>query len=84
MAEPGTWAVAPAFWSVDTPDGGSLLLSQCSHPESDAEHPDVPLGMQCEVHNRTLYYCDDLSVVWCDGGDPEYAWHRMRLEPEAD
>src|SRR4029434_6018038 len=77
------YAEPTIFWSVDTP-GGSILLAQCAHPDSNGEHPDVPLQMRCEQHQRTAYYCDDLARIWCDGGPPEYVWHFLELIDEVE
>lgn len=78
QATQADYAEPSVFWSVDTP-GGPIMLAQCMHPESNGEHPDVPLSRQCEEHARTLYYCDDQAEVWCDGRPPEYEWHALRF-----
>jgi hypothetical protein len=70
--------LAPVFWSVHTP-GGGILLAPCLHPESNAEHPDVPLSISCDQHQRTIYYCDDRGDLWCDGGPPDYVWHDFEV-----
>lgn len=68
------------FYSFDTPVG-DLMVAPCLHPESNAERPDVPIGMQCPEHNRTAYLCLDNSVLWCDGycGDNKYTPHELDL-----
>ena len=60
---------APRFLSVSLPDeyGGSILLAACMHPESSGERWDLALAFQCPEHHRTVYYCDDNGVLWCDG-----------------
>jgi hypothetical protein len=69
------------FWSMDTPGGGILVL-ECRHPESNGEHPDVPLGsLWCQPHQRSIHYCDDRGELWCDGGPPAYRWHGFELQP---
>ena len=72
-------ALPATFWSVDTP-AGSVLVAPCVHPESNQERLDVPLGgLLCPVHARTIYYCDDRSALWCDGGPPDYAFHELDI-----
>jgi hypothetical protein len=70
------------FYSLDTP-AGPLLLAPCLHPDSDAEHPDIPLSRSCELHGRTWYWCLDRAEAWCDGGPrTDYTWHVGHLEAE--
>jgi len=69
------------FWSMDTPSG-PILIAPCCHPESEAERPDVPTGLVCPDHARSVYLCVDLSMLWCDGGaDAQGEFnHAHRLE----
>jgi len=71
--------VAWTFWSFETP-GGPIMVAQCMHPEANGEQPDLPLDLRCEQHMRTVYYCLERGL-WCDGGPPDYRWHRFDIVP---
>ncbi len=74
-----------SFASFDLGEWGSILLVECRHPESNTERWDLPLGIQCPAHHRTVYYCADRNVLWCDGyqGDERYVPHELGLDPRA-
>jgi hypothetical protein len=72
--------VAVVFWSIQTP-GGPILLAECRHPESNGERPDVPLSDMCQLHTRSISYCADEGILWCDGGPPSYRWHAFDFVP---
>lgn len=63
---------------VDTP-WGDLIVVPCQHPDSEAVRWDLPTSMWCRMHNRTVYYCDELKRLWCDGGPPNFDHHVFRL-----
>jgi hypothetical protein len=63
---------------VDTPYG-DLIVVPCQMPAAQNERWDIPTGMWCRSHNRTVYYCDELNRLWCDGGPPEFLYHVFRI-----
>lgn len=71
-------ALPATFWSLDTP-AGPLLIAPCLHPESNQERPDLPLSIACPDHGRSVYWCEDQGVLWCDGGPPDYAFHELDI-----
>jgi len=63
---------------VDTPYG-DMIVVPCQMPDANNERWDIPTGMWCRSHNRTVYYCDELHRLWCDGGPPEFKYHVFRI-----
>lgn len=61
---------------------GDIMVVPCIYPGAYGETWDVPLGIACQEHSRTVYYCHDASVLWCDGGPPDYRDHGFRLAPQ--
>jgi hypothetical protein len=56
-----------------------LTSFDCAHPNSVGDYPDFVLGMICTRHPRSVYYCRDLDVLWCDGGGDAWPWHEFAL-----
>ena len=61
-------------------DWGDVIIVPCSMPDSPSERWDMPTAMFCRTHMRTVYYCDEMALLWCDGGPPRYRWHGFSLK----
>lgn len=64
----------PVVWQIDLAGYHTLTVFECRYPEAVDGGYDLPLTM-CQHHARTVYWCLDRHVLWCDGGPPDYNWH---------
>lgn len=55
--------------------GGTTTAMVCKYPDAIDEGMDVALPYYCLAHHRTIWWCLNMSVLWCDGGPPDYAYH---------
>ena len=67
-------------WEIDLAGYHTLLLYACKYPNAIDGGYDLPLSM-CVRHSRTVYFCLDRQVLWCDGGPPAYDYHLCKLRP---
>ena len=56
--------------------GGTLTLVDCAYPDAPDGGGDIALPVQCQDHARTVYWCLNAGVLWCDSGPPDYEVHR--------
>ena len=75
MTERTPWADLHAT-VIELPRG-DLLLMDCPHPATEGEGFDMVLSVFCHKHGRSVYYCDELAALWCDGGPPDWWWHEF-------
>jgi hypothetical protein len=55
--------------------GGQPTAMKCLFPDAVDGGLDLALPPSCAEHNRTIWWCLNAAVLWCDGGPPDYAWH---------
>lgn len=55
--------------------GGTLIVADCQYPFAPDGGADIALPAHCEEHARTVWWCLNASVLWCDGGPPYYEQH---------
>lgn len=59
--------------------GGSLSAMECRFPDAPDGGIDLALPVHCEQHMRTIWWCLNAGVLWCDGGaggGAPWQWHR--------
>jgi hypothetical protein len=54
--------------------GGQLAAVTCLYPNAIDGGLDLALPIQCPEHFRTIYWCPNAFVLWCDGM-PAADWH---------
>jgi hypothetical protein len=57
--------------------GHALLGTKCQYPECEDGGYSLTLGPLCETHNRSVYFCVNQHILWCDGGPPDWEYHRV-------
>lgn len=64
-------------WQIDLSDepGHQLIASQCLYPDSIDGGYDLALPVTCPEHGRTIWWCLNVALLWCDGGPPDYDYH---------
>ena len=64
-------------WQVELADwpGHTITVFDCAFPESVDGGADVVLPVTCAAHTRSVYWCLNTGVLWCDGGPPRWVWH---------
>jgi hypothetical protein len=60
--------------------GGHLSAMECVFPEAPDGGIDLALPAHCHTHNRTIWWCPNAGVMWCDGGPQQWAWHPWPME----
>jgi hypothetical protein len=64
-------------------DTTGLYMWRCNYPEGQGDGYDISLGIMCPDHPRSVYFCVDAMVIWCDGGPPQWEVHTLDLLPGA-
>ena len=64
--------------------GGQLTAVECQFPEAVDGGIDLALPWVCSLHGRTIWWCLNAAMLWCDGGPPEYEWHDPRQTGEGE
>lgn len=59
--------------------GGTITYMECRYPDAPDGGIDLALSEVCLTHQRTVWWCLNARVVWCDGGPPEYPIHTCSL-----
>lgn len=55
--------------------GGELIAHECRYPDAADGGLDLVLPVQCQEHARSVYWCLNAGILWCDGGPPEWEVH---------
>jgi hypothetical protein len=66
-------------WTLDLNGQCDLIVTQCHHPDSNAEGYDIDWRVVCKWHERSIWWCVEERVLWCDGGPPDYPYHNFDL-----
>jgi hypothetical protein len=74
QVEPRAFAIEIGDWP-----GGELVGEDCQYPDAPDGGADLVLPVQCETHQRSIWWCLNAGVLWCDGGPPGYDHHRWPL-----
>jgi hypothetical protein len=61
--------------------GGVLIASTCQFPDAPDGGLDISTDKWCHDHTRTVHWCLNAGVFWCDGGPPDYEYHLMEFAP---
>ena len=64
--------------------GSTLTAFECKYPESLDGGLDLILPWRCETHQRSAYWCLNASVLWCDGGPPDWEVHHLYVTSRDD
>lgn len=57
--------------------GHSIIAAECQYPDCVDGGVSLTLNEWCVDHNRSVYWCLNTGHLWCDGGPPEWAVHRL-------
>lgn len=64
--------------------GGTITFMDCAYPDAPDGGIDIALPLVCDTHARTVWWCLNAQLLWCDGGPEEYAHHPMVVAPMED
>jgi len=66
-----------AVWEMEFGDfpGGVQTAMVCAFPDAVDGGMDLCLPVLCETHHRSVWWCLNAHLLWCDGGPPEYEYH---------
>jgi hypothetical protein len=57
--------------------GATLTIMDCQFPDAVDGGSDLVLPVHCPRHGRSIYWCPNMGVLWCDGGPVDWPWHRV-------
>ena len=62
----------PQTYSLDLGDwpGGSITAFDCAYEGAPDGGLDLVTPETCPEHGRSIYWCLNAGVFWCDGGSP--------------
>jgi hypothetical protein len=64
-------------WTLEFGDfpGGTTIAMICEYPDAIDGGFDIATPNHCLAHSRTIWWCLNMAVLWCDGGPPDYEYH---------
>lgn len=62
----------PKVYELELGDwpGGMILAMECEYPYAPDGGIDLALPLVCTTHQRSVWWCLNAGLTWCDGGPP--------------